>query len=779
MALVNKITKIFNVGRFHSYTAKGDVTFKKNTLIFGENGKGKSTLTSILKSLKTDNPHYITERVTVNSGIKHTNQEIELLIENAGSNKSTSFKSSNAKWSTPLPSLKIFDTEFINSNIFSGEIVSHDHKKNFCLFALGDSGVALAKRINEIDIQIRDLNVILNKGEAVIRSHINSDTDLEKYFSLNKHEKVEDEITEKEKELSAINNAVDIKAKKQLSRFSYPNLSFEEVEGILNKSLGTISKDAERRVTDHIKKHTRGYDFDARWFKTGFGYVGSEKECPFCDSDLTGNKLIESYSEYFGEEYSNLKEEVSRMDDDYKSKSVLSLERSLRENDTLLDSFWSNFIATKPKIKPELDLEGVRRVFENVRTILRRYLKLKSADILSVPKLQNDWESAKEELLSLGKTLKEYNEKVDSYNILIAAKKAEVVDTTRKLTVTSELNLLKDIKNRHESPMLEKCNKYLLISKEKEVITKEKEEKKKELDLYTRTILDQYQEEVNQQLRDIGTNFEIINLKTQFIGGQANSDYALSIHGVDIPLGKAETVGEPCFRSALSNGDKSTLAFAFFMARLKNDPSLSDSILVYDDPITSLDSFRKGHTISKIFELADKVQQSIILSHDLDFLKETHDRFKAKFGTQVKNLLIKRTSLNESTIEECDIDKISSSMYKIRYEMISDYVEKGIGTSSSLAVAQSLRPLLEEYLRMKFPMDFTSNFWLGDLIGQMKSNPTPRMKLYPSSQLLELEEIKDYAKKFHHSAEAPAYDGAVDDTELAGYAKRALAVIAK
>ena len=57
--MLKKIVGIANVGRFLNYGATGDVQFAKVSLIFGENGKGKTTLTSIIRSLQTGDGDHI------------------------------------------------------------------------------------------------------------------------------------------------------------------------------------------------------------------------------------------------------------------------------------------------------------------------------------------------------------------------------------------------------------------------------------------------------------------------------------------------------------------------------------------------------------------------------------------------------------------------------------------------------------------------------------------------------------------------------------------------
>jgi wobble nucleotide-excising tRNase len=51
--MLKKITEITRVGRFIGYTAAGVGQYGKLTLVFGENAKGKTTLTAILRSAQT------------------------------------------------------------------------------------------------------------------------------------------------------------------------------------------------------------------------------------------------------------------------------------------------------------------------------------------------------------------------------------------------------------------------------------------------------------------------------------------------------------------------------------------------------------------------------------------------------------------------------------------------------------------------------------------------------------------------------------------------------
>jgi wobble nucleotide-excising tRNase len=80
----------------------------------------------------------------------------------------------------------------------------------------------------------------------------------------------------------------------------------------------------------------------------------------------------------------------------------------------------------------------------------------------------------------------------------------------------------------------------------------------------------------------------------------------------------------------LSEGDRNALALAFFLAKMNYDieNSLSTDalkpILVFDDPVSSLDSDRRDETVDIITDLLikDKISQAIVLSHDVNILTD-------------------------------------------------------------------------------------------------------------------------------------------------------------
>ena len=115
----------------------------------------------------------------------------------------------------------------------------------------------------------------------------------------------------------------------------------------------------------------------------------------------------------------------------------------------------------------------------------------------------------------------------------------------------------------------------------------EKDAKQKELDSYATTIFDTYQKRINQLLETLGGDFAITDLKgkTDERARESYSDFAFLILEKKVPL-KGRQDDTPCFKNTLSEGDKSTLAFAFFVSSLEKLPDIGEQVVILDDPLS-------------------------------------------------------------------------------------------------------------------------------------------------------------------------------------------------
>src|SRR5262245_42707119 len=115
--MLKKVVGISNIGRFLNYGATGDVQLAKLNLIFGENAKGKTTLTSIIRSLQSGDGNHIYSRARLPVAGP---PEVKLL--HAGG--MAEFRS--GAWNATLPDIEVFDAHFIDDNVCSGLTIDHE-----------------------------------------------------------------------------------------------------------------------------------------------------------------------------------------------------------------------------------------------------------------------------------------------------------------------------------------------------------------------------------------------------------------------------------------------------------------------------------------------------------------------------------------------------------------------------------------------------------------------------------------------------------------------------
>jgi wobble nucleotide-excising tRNase len=128
-----------------------------------------------------------------------------------------------------------------------------------------------------------------------------------------------------------------------------------------------------------------------------------------------------------------------------------------------------------------------------------------------------------------------------------------------------------------------------------------------------------------------------------------------------------------------------------------------------------------------------------------------------------------------TTVGEWDVERETLPEYSKKHKLLWDYVY--VGKGSAIEVAQTIRPVLEEYLRLKLPRSFADNEWLGDFIGKIR-DAQPADPLAAAQTILpRIELINEYGKRFHHSSTRAADTAVIDETELLTHVQQTLDLV--
>ncbi|WP_421446584.1 AAA family ATPase, partial [Agrobacterium tumefaciens] len=199
---------------------------------------------------------------------------------------------------------------------------------------------------------------------------------------------------------------------------------------------------------------------------------------------------------------------------------------------------------------------------------------------------------------------------------------------------------------------------------------------------------------------------------------------------------------DPGFDTTMSAGDKNTFALAFFLSQLKRDPDIANKIVVFDDPFTSLDDFRRAMTAKEIARTGEpsRAAQVILLSHDKFFLEAVRGMIHGATCTPLQI----SASASGSSIEPWDVEREVKEGYLQDHMRLQDFAEGRSGDARDIRMM--MRPLLEKYIRYRFPNQILEGKWLGDMLASIRGDTAHPL----APQYSELDDINGYTAPFHH-----------------------------
>lgn len=762
--MIERFISIKNVGKFVEHSVSGETIFRKLTLIYGENGGGKTTLTNILRCLQADDPTILTQRKTLgSSGLP----DATLLISGSPS------KFQTTGWSTKFPDLVIYDATFVAENVHSGEEVGHEHRKNLHRLAIGKAGVKLAEEIEAIDVKSRTLSSELRDLESDIRiltfvSEVESFAALQPLADAAAVSAATNRIQVLKTEIQRVSETDSIKQKASPVELTIPQLPIANIEPLLSRTLDNVSPDAEKRVRDHLAANlSQGGE---EWLSVGYHVHHKSDGCPFCAQSLARSPVFEAFKTFFSETYAQLKADISAQAITLDSVQAFDPSSHLELNDARVDA-WVKLLVFNLR-KP--DAAAVSITHAKALSALKVALQRKADDPLKVAEFTATEKTAILAYSATIATLEDYNAAVKVCLQSITEFKANLEKTdAAKLRI--ELSQKERAVKRSEPAVDKLCKEYTLKAAAKSELQKRKDKAKEDLKASTKKVIEQFQSGINTYLKQFGADFEIIKAREEYPAGQLCLDYQLKINNVPVavnaPKGKPDA---PCFKTCLSSGDKSALAFSFFLAQLDVDSQLADKVIVFDDPMTSLDAKRETRTCQNIVRLASQAKQVIVLSHEAFFLREI---WELVAGSQTKTLQVVRQGRNDSGVAEWNIETETSGDYYRNYYTLEDYLEgKFVGDLRD--VARCIRPILEANLRLRFPGSFPRNKWLGNFLEAIRKAtvPSPLVKMLPF--LNELTDINNFSKHFHHDQNpGGASTHPITDGELKPFVESTIHVI--
>lgn len=758
--MLTNINLIRNVGRFDSVSVGANLPFQKFTVVYGENGRGKTTLSTILKSLATDDPLLIEQRHRL--GAQHPPHVVV-----AGSTGQHVFQ--NGAWSASNDKIVVFDDAFVAQNVCSGIEIASEHCKNLHELIIGARGVALNEALQEHVKKIEEHNAEIRRLGGNIPAGVRGALNVDQFCALEKRDDIDAEIAETERKISAAKASDEVQKRDAFKSFVLPQFDIDGLNELLSRSLPELEAEAAKRVREHLSHAGRNAE---NWVAEGLPRVDAmaaatgQNDCPFCAQDLGASPVIRHYQAYFSDAYAKLREDVAEagkaLGNDFGGDVAAAYERAIAHLNECRN-FWGRFTEIPEQ---EFDTAATVRALNAAREAVRQQLLAKHAAPFEIARLSEETLNAIGTYDDLRKRHIDAMEVFEEANGKIALIKEQAASSNLSALQT-DLENLKRIKARHSDPYVGFCGDYVKALAEKQQTEKARDAAREALNQYQQQVFPQYEAAINKYLGKFHAGYRLGSVSSRNTRSGATCDYKVLINNVPVALSAS---AGPSFKNTLSAGDRNTLALAFFFASLEQDADLASKIVVIDDPMTSLDEHRSLTTRQEIIALTERAGQVIVLSHEKPFLCGL---WEAASRIDRAAIMVTREG-DGSTLAEWNVNDDCITEHDRRHRLVAEFLNS-YSAAQERNVAVALRHILEAFVRVAYPGHFPPGSMLGQFVDVCRQRIGGPDEILSSADTVELRAILDYANKFHHDTN-PAYETEqIHDITLEDFARRTLA----
>ena len=763
--MIKRFQVIKGVGTFNNFSSpKSGFDLSKNNIIYAHNGYGKSTIATILKSAHQNDAQKISARQTLSLNRDQIEQNIVIMVDKG------IMAFNNHEWTQNSiaikPEILVFDQQYVFDNLFV-EKVESDHKQSIHKIIIGNKGVQISEELVNAKAEEKRLKQLfdLRKKELDIKIFETGRSD---YITL-----INEEIPAIEAELREIENKLQISQEKdelagllEFSTLSNMSWNLLEISDAVQINLQSIHEDARALINEHIQSHMKKPDSAEGFIRQGLEQLVDN--CPFCGQSLEGaDALIHTYQELFDLAYSQAIGKIIELKNTWAkwdpSADILRVKgfsdqnkESLRKVDERLD------LNIYKKIFP-IDFDGFQQRALSIKVQIIDTLSNKEVNLNQEIEIQFliDFENEKEEL----------NQQIDNTNKLYqnAAQSAKVhlesIDAQSVQSLEYRKKQLSELRKRFSLEENTWCAEYQKLERDLQTASSRCQELIGQLSAYSDEIFRTYQQGINKVLDELVVGFRIDNLVEQVDkrAKQPFAEFQIIINGAPVTL--QEKVDCPCFQNTLSDGEKNTLSFAFFVTHLRLKGDLSDTIVVFDDPLSSMDDNRRKITADIIGELSKESKQMIVLTHKRDFLLLVSDKLESP---QV--LSLKKDNINGSSIVRFDLENERKGDQQKRVEKFIKYQNEDFCDANS--IQGDIRPCLEASLRYKYFRYLKGVTTLGKICDVLQE----QKKLDPGL-LSDLRNLNEISSPIHHGDHDIDPIREMDRSELLPYVRKTLEVL--
>lgn len=679
--MITQLNKLKRFGIYQNYTWGGIDDFKKKNLVYGWNYSGKTTLSKLFQVLEFKDKNRC-----------FSGAEIEISV-NDGTNKTYNQDTLN---SFPF-AVKVFNSEYIK-RIFTWD----EPKSGFSpiSFYLGDTAGDLKDKIKKLETINERLALLSeNKYKPIIDTFENynktnglfsrkakdvRDNYLPGIFDPTTFDKghfktIVDEVKVNLDGfiLSATERDLTKKEAQAENKFDPQNESYKVKESLerLSLSVKSILEDSAPKAISFPTLEEDPILFD--WVQKGIPLHKDSTECKFCTKQLPDNRIADLNS-FYSKKLKEIQDAIEDVIKEIESERKL-IEVKFPIKKDIAEPFQSEYeIAISA-------YEIQKGIYKEKLSILEKDLQSKGASIFnSIDATQIEIVSLADHFEVIESVIKKHNKWLDEFG----ERKSAAIKKILKHYVAEYLKA--DDYNKKES------NRDCAIE------INEKIEAKININI---PLIKSYNEQLSSTAKGQGELNDILEILLH------RDDIKIEIRDEKFRL---ERSGHPA--EHLSEGEKSAIAFAYFLTELKSlrkddPPKLPNTIIFIDDPISSLDSnhiFQVRSLLKDFFKTED-FAQLFISTHNFEFfsmLMDSEELFHRQKKTKADFYFIKRNDAGESKIEHLPSTfKDYNSEYVSIFHILNDFNKLANKSTfpHTVLLPNAMRRFLELYTAMKYP----------------------------------------------------------------------------
>lgn len=664
--MITKINRLANFGNFRQFQWGSNTPFTKCNLIYGWNYSGKTTLSRLFQSLAE--PSQLAQW-----------QGCQFEVELQGGARLTETNLGNA------PRIKVFNRDFIQTNF------QQEHKAR-AVFIVGGNTIYLRNQItrqNEHEIKINTIKSRLNESyrqlqrelEVLGREHASSTATLIGDKTYNRTKLVA--------ECGQINASPDsflltdeaLQAKVSLIRTTQEWTDINLVADLIAKP-ETLSQNLsivmqKTASNEAITKLKENRELET-WIRTGLPHHTDSSQCEFCGSSIPAERLA-ALQRHFSKAYEDLTSEVTS------------------ELTTLEETEFTIALPDERDFVPDL-----RAQFVVLKARIADWITWANAAISELTILAKQKQLALETQLAC---VVDTSRASEVEQIVVEINALVTTHNKKRTQIDSEKRAAKETIEKHQAARFYQDND--IPAKESAVQTAGDKIDKAE-GLLVRIAGKKRAIEAQIQQQSIAA--QRINETVQFL----LPDNDISVF--EVPGGSFEFLRDGSPANNLSEGEKTAITFAYFLASLENNgASLNQTIVFIDDPISSLDSNHIYAIYALITKRLESCLQIFVSTHNGELytlLKDHWFEARRQFSNHANSCsYYTRRHLDgailkwHSTLE--DTPNLLRK-YKSEYQFIFDQLHKfSSAQAATLHEAYTapnlLRKLLEAYLGFQKP----------------------------------------------------------------------------